>query len=808
MTPDPTLTATWDESAFPSEGVLVPASPAGGEQIGETSTIPTPSSGNGILNQETASSPSLGANPSTSALPTTEILLPSSVSASPSVVLIASPSSTPTNGFASPSSTVVVSVTPSLSPLQGSPSPSLAPDSVTDSDTVIVPSSFSPEADFPDATPVAAPNPEVVGVPDTNDTGIVQGTDGPPNTTLADEEGVAPSIIEGGPWKELVSTGPASIAFPVLMGIVGSLLLILLMICLFFAILKGGAGTYSYSSQYSDARPSDYGTNDGGGAYINEGAPAGGGGLYGPESPPITYEPGGVGGYGGGTYNNYEMAPGDPSLNYETPPTGGEYGYDTGGRTTLRNASVGTAEYPTPAQLPEELDIGAAHGALTGYAEGTEYPYSHPYGEPYEDSGRTVHPLSDMHNAPEEYSESETRATSQATSYGTGGIQETSRYAAPGAYDVSETCDIYEEGHTGEACGDDYADGETGVVFEGVYDDDVGSGPNFAVMDKAEDEQNSQFIFGSQEGADTLQESVPYPAGDNYSSLQRSEQFADNLHLEPYTNTSRKASSTGTVLQQVDFSSGGSNPAPTPYEMESNLENVENLSVNEAGSNEVSTFVASDDGEVVDEQTEGVSTSFNGYADIAATQQGTLSAAFRASARSHASSGGPWPEWWKEAGEREKGIKYDNIIGGESKENASLFNNTNRRVEGLIETAAENEDCDPHKSSDVNPNFGQVGSLFGPRQVIGDSDWQRNSHRTSTKQLKKELNPEFDYLRKLREPYVKVVANRLSLGALSSPTTSESLKESSHEQKSESQKEDIDPRQSDSWINAPSGIRI
>lgn len=68
----------------------------------------------------------------------------------------------------------------------------------------------------------------------------------------------------------------------------------------------------------------------------------------------------------------------------------------------------------------------------------------------------------------------------------------------------------------------------------------------------------------------------------------------------------------------------------------------------------------------------------------------------------------------------------------------------------------------------------QGRKLFGSSNILGNKEWQRGSGKQGLS--RKELNPEFEYLRKRREPNVKVLANRLSHRALSnSPISDERI---------------------------------
>lgn len=249
-------------------------------------------------------------------------------------------------------------------------------------DSVIVPSTFTPGPNSSD-TDLNIP-PDVVPQVDTNDTGIVAG-DGSGNSTLADEQGSVPTIIAGGPWKNLMGTGPSGKVFPIIMGILGALLVLILLICLFLAIFKGGDATYSSHTQYTQQRPSDYGSTQGGTYQEGGTAESAGygedGGQYGHDGGPGTYGTGYSGEGGGGNYNS-SVRSGEPPLSYETPAPG-SLGGGNGGSAFV----VGTAPDEQAAGLnsetPPEVDLGHVKlGAVTGQDEGDQtYLYQHPYGQ-------------------------------------------------------------------------------------------------------------------------------------------------------------------------------------------------------------------------------------------------------------------------------------------------------------------------------------------------------------------------------------------------------------------------------------------
>lgn len=244
-------------------------------------------------------------------------LAPSSVSPSISATLSQniSPSSQPTGVTNSPSALAqgTFDLSLSLRPTVSSPavsaplsSQTVAPSTVTDGGTIIIPSSFSPSGEASGTgAPLSPPN-DVINEPDRNQTGVVQDSDGSTNSTLADGDGDPPSIVSG-QWRDKLNTGPSSRAFPIVMGIVGAILVLVLLVLVIPSFSSDPSLSYTYDSQRTGgqgSRPSEFGSTQGA-QQTEEGMSGDGYGLGSSSVPqgvdPLSFEGQQNVGYGQGT---------------------------------------------------------------------------------------------------------------------------------------------------------------------------------------------------------------------------------------------------------------------------------------------------------------------------------------------------------------------------------------------------------------------------------------------------------------------------------------------------------------------------
>lgn len=815
----------WEETPFPSNDILIVVPPAGGNQIGEI-TNPAISSQDGIMNQESGESssppptaPVLLVSPSPSS-PVTEIIPPIGGSTapfdiSPSVSPLVSSSTT----SATPSFSSIAMVSPLVPPPSPVGGPSQAPETVTDSDTPIVPSTIGPSGYPSISAAPTPPQPEIV--PDTNDTGIVIDPSGSPNTTLADNPDDYPSIVAGGQWKDLLNTGPAGLAFSIIMGIVGVLLVIFLLVCLILALLRGPKSG-SYTSQLSGS---------GGAPFVQEGIPGVASRPYIVESPPPSFSQPPPGSYeDGGSYRGFDMRNDGAAINYETPS---DLPYSGAGGTTLRNASVGTAEYPTSTQLLPVLNTNNGDGALTGH-DRKEYHYEHPYGQTYRGMNGEIQMQDAMRIfMGSQNTDPRARVISESRPYSSEGTQEIYGDEAGGTYDSAA-----------------YGGDDTIVTFE----DNVNSISNWHMHEdpifNPGNEQGSMTNHNPHEGknADDLTREYGSAEDSGISHRPRTVQFAKKPYSviqtggiyppsprEPSESLVRSDpdESPGQIDEQIyddernlDFSSDSMSPTAlqgSTYpstesdavlhqcDSMSQVDVAEDLSANGAGSNEVSSFVAVGYHRVSDEQPdEDGSASFKRYASLAAAQQQAFSLAVTGSPHSQTSSMGPWPLWWKRASEHTENVT--NISTGyDVRENsfAPVHGFEDDDEHSATACPVYQEDEDNNSDHEVQLGFDNAGSLFGPKLAFVGSEWQNDAHDTIPKQ-EKLPNPQFDYLRKLREPYVKAMANKLSLRALSSSTTTESVRDDTEkEQKAKAQKKkSINSRYSVPWSRFMNGEQV
>lgn len=820
----------FDPDASPEDTLVLP--PFVGGQSGEQETSPSPANNDApiiVSNQGEISfipSPSAVTPFRSSPSPVIDILPP--VGGVPVISLMPTPTA---SVFPSPVPSITASISPIASPtplisqsvvplpLGMSPAASQKPNAVTDTDTVILPSSFSPipevnSTDFP-------PKPDVIPVPDTNDTGIVQGG-GLPNTTLADEEGTLPTIIADGPWKNLMGTGPAGRAFPIIMGIFGALLVLLLLICLFFAIFRGGDATYSSNTQFSAARPSDYGSTQGG-MYTEGGGTGGSTGAYGPEGAQSGYEGtgnygGGYAGEGGGNYSS-SVRTGDPSLSYETPAAGSLGGNE------------GTS-FTVGEQYEDSPTADHAHGAMAGYEDeqdSQEYPYNHPYGQAYDNqeppamdhqrysirqAERNVDYEEETYTLPYE-EDTDAGVTAGLPDFGKGPTELVSQYeeygegVSYGTYGESGEHNAYGGEESAHDTNQDYPQTATSYADqEGTYQQDIadinntpGYDPYTSDDNIAEDKytRSRSVHFADQRNSvryvknpirqfsathdETLDETLDEVLDrvmdeetmDEAEMDESMDETADEMTLDDTMDKTMDITvdrALPALAEEAAYASAGSDPAPSPYEIGAGANVTYESSGNGIGSNEVSSFIEPERGDELHEQVD--------YNDRLESHhqnengQNDQHRAFSPLGMSYGtqSTDGPWPAWWR--GDKKTGILLQPNDHG-SEENISLDSKTNNgqpisematplrgnRTPSLRESNNGSEGSNPKKTPP-----------FGAKHIIDDAGWQRNSGQENLETLQgeenRQPNPAFEYLRKLREPYVKSVAGRLSIGHLSS----------------------------------------
>lgn len=781
-----------DDTLIPPPGQATPATSVGDPGPSQVAAVsPDPSalatpiaSPSASASSSASVSVSLSASVSASASASSgTVVLPdvsTSVSATPGTIpdVVPIPGVSPgTDGAPS----VIPAVTAGASPTSGSgpsinpvgPTPSASetppPSSVTGGGIVVL-ASFSPTPEVPiESVPVAAPPGEVQSVPDTNDNGILQGESGNGNATIAASEGSLPSIVAGGKWKGVMQTGSSGIGFTIAMGIVGALLVLLLLTCLFFAISRGGGASYSYSSQYSGQRPSDYDPSQGG--YTEEMGTGSGG--YGGES-----AHGGSGSYGAGggpgTYDSRSQMHQDGSFAYETPGSGtlgGGQSYGSVGNPTHSAPAEpdNFAEYASMAEQDQQQHASYGHGPMTGY----------------ESNGGTNTYADSQPAHTQDYTQDYTYDTNAYTN---------SQPAHDHDHTLNGVADI-ERGSQQTARPSDsaYGHGAVGEVY--THGDTITAAPSGPMtMDDTYNDSYSRPV------------SLPVAAGGpqgrhSYGGEVSGEHAVDTAisggeQLRDITNGAEANRSSHTTMDENDsrFPSESPSdpiPGPSPYERDMFIQEAHDSSGNEyekaerATRSDVLSSPSRYGDDIYEQGTQSGRHSYgtNGYS---ATDTRAASIAHRVPRDSQMSMDGPWPTWW---GDGEKEARFSGYhpttmvdptaqMDETTKENSSMPSNTPSRPESQMPDSQRSSKMPMSDRTSAKVVFENVvtASKFqgADGERVLDSDWQHTLRPDDDSTM---LNPEYDYLRKRREPYVKAVATRLSTGVMSYSSAGESVLE-------------------------------
>eukprot|EP00737_Agarophyton_chilense_P001892 gb/GEZJ01002141.1/.p1 GENE.gb/GEZJ01002141.1/~~gb/GEZJ01002141.1/.p1 ORF type:complete len:2365 (-),score=350.48 gb/GEZJ01002141.1/:1392-8486(-) len=698
----------------------------------------------------------------------------------------------------SPDGTAAMGGVASSSP---SPSPTLIV-SVTGSDTVIIGSTSGTTGaevspiPAPSAVPVAAPE-AVTEVPD-RDENVIQVSDSEngevvDSSALTGDENV-PSIIEGD-YKELIGTVPAGNGFSIGMGVLGALLVLLLLILLFFAIRSDGAA-YSYSSQYSSRKPSDYGggdTSQGGyteglnqggyteglnqGSYAEgmnqgsyaEGISQGGGGIQND-----SYTGGDGGGYRQGQ-PSMESQPNDgaESFGYEKPEDGlggvsGSYG-NVGPDTYAAYSSLNLQDGPTTMDV--ETNMYSQSEALTMDGQDAFHYSSGTRNTTFSGAGLRESAQ------PTEYGESTTQYYAETATLGeaeTSMIDET----VAGASEFEKRISMFggressNRASSGQEADEDHSFHENHSVARPnsksassgnqgrEYGMDLG-GTGYETVSKEEREQYNALLVGERNSAYISEKRIQ-------SGREASERM---LSMSP-TPTAVPSPYETDMQGQIDDSDSGNAYQRSPMLAPSDSISVSSADIGQTGQRRMTNGDISHD-EVLDDYHHNECN----LRGSARQGNGTLEL------HSDLSNDGPWPWWWSDQKDKKGVLDHSSSpLGLEpeqmDKENASLPSNQSPVEQSSSGLSTEDakaavivEDAVILKPSDI----AKLGHLPAP-----GSKWGRQYSSTSdgTSRERSENNPYFDELRKRREPYVKVVANRLSTGVKSiSPESGESLLE-------------------------------
>lgn len=505
--------------------------------------------------------------------------------------------------------------------------------------------------------------------------GETNGTDQSLNSSL--DNGDSPSLADE-KWQNKMGTRPSSRSFPVIMGILGSILVLVLLTCLCVSV-RSEPLPYSYTSQYSGKgpRPGPYGSTLNG---YNEdrgfaGAVVGGAGDFHHEHGPNSVGEGTIsenprsGAYDSGTMER-TLAP-DPPI--DGPPFG---------RTSTPMEHHGATL---------DAAIGGAGGAMTGYESGSslnhgsgrnienEYPHPHPYGDPY---GVPIY-------------------GSSAKSDGFANRGESARYV----------------------------DGITVPDGSGIGELDDGL-PETGIGNQVKGDQRNIRTGRSVQFADELQNSFPQ------TDLEGTVGLVDRGDYYYGSGSNPDVDAYNALVAENDYGSRNEFESGDYSIPQEGLRTGEEIAYEEPDPYQATLDRSCDDNEYY----EGVSQDYD-----------------------DGSYRGEYDEYTIDEAQRESRNSQTDYEKGD------IFLNDTKENSAPSESLMSSELKSPMKAESENGfSDGNRAEMFGSRLVLGDTDWRNLSLQENANE--KMLNPDFEYLRRLREPYVKSVAGRLSTGALSCTT--------------------------------------
>eukprot|EP00178_Gracilaria_changii_P004933 TRINITY_DN17_c0_g1_i11.p1 TRINITY_DN17_c0_g1~~TRINITY_DN17_c0_g1_i11.p1 ORF type:complete len:1907 (+),score=300.21 TRINITY_DN17_c0_g1_i11:3672-9392(+) len=652
-----------------------------------------------------------------------------------------------------------------------SPTPSLIV-SVTGSDTVIISSTGAEASPIPLASgiPVAAPE-EVAEVPD-NDTNSIQVSDsenaGPVDSSVLTGDEDVPSIIEG-EYKELIGTVPAGNGFSIGMGVLGAILVLLLLVLLFFAIRSDGVA-YSYSSQYSSRKPSDYGDPSQGGFTegLNQGA-----GVY--QNDSVAGE--GVGGYAQSQplMESQPILEGAENFGYEQPQEGlgganGSYGNV---RPDTYAAYSSLNMYDAPKTMGDESNV---YTQSEGVTEEGRFTYN--YGSEARDTTFSGMGLRQSEQ-PTEYDEVTTQIQTEAVSHGeapTSMVEET----LPDSTAFEQRISMF----GGRGNSHRMSSGQNIGEVDSFHENRSVARPNIKSASSGNQGRGHSVILQG-----TGYETVTNEMKEQYNVMQEA-------YLERQSGNVSKSivGSECEGSEKIQSMSSTPTAAPSPYETDMQGQLVTDSDSGNVSYQRSPTLAPSESfygasGDVRSNRVLRRVRSSDIHDDSVLDDYQYNESSLRESARqghvhgtmelrSDLSNDGPWPWWWSDQKD-EKDIFEQSTSRAHlepeasEKENSSLPSNnqspTEQSSSGLstedAKAAVVVDDTMILKPSEI--------AKLGHLPTTG-SKWQRQYSSTSdgTSHERLENNPYFDELRKRREPYVKTVANRLSTGVKAYSTES------------------------------------
>lgn len=756
-------------SAFLSPDTFTTSSP---------SVSPSASKSSGVFVSPVVSvSPSISFSPSSSSFGA--LLSPSSTNHPESYDTV-SPSTSPgfsSETFASPE----ISISPSASLLSTTVSPSFSefpefsptPSQIYES---LSPSEFYPalseqpqqspsEDDSIESSTGGGLGDESIGPNPSDGNAPIGTTSTVPSPTLVtgpsqDPEESIPPLIKGPPdpplavsgeWRDVMGTSPAGRAFPVVMGVLGTLLVIILLLCLFLALFRDGPTSYTYSTQYTAP----------GGGYGSTGAGGGMGGGNGQIKENVSKSM-----FSGGSAGGAESGVKGAVLVTEGSSLDSGYPSAAGGENARNENNISENPFANYAGNRAE-GREPAYGAMTGY-ESISNDITGEYGN--------------ESNTPHEVAPGQTNTGGNVEEYST-----TYQYLEDTRYETHMPITDNFTGQLTQTAAISHIDDHLG--FTGAYcpnDVDKALSDETLEEEKLRNGVNPEEMLA--EGCWGIEDSMRQSLQANNTNLLVNDREGDAFEENSFDkigsriaqSRSNKDSSAcgyemGEELGEGKFSGGvrnpndcsaqglycssnGSNPAPTPYEQDvvpTGATVSEERRGREQGENPSRRFIVNRQNEETRES------------------------------RSRASTEEPWPAWWSKGhrkGAVSSGEFRDNILDGgdleysrdatdnpsakrmddeEMKENSSANSNSLR-----IDTQGPSDNWEERPDENLFENGVWKGreGLTTTGRLVADSEWRRDSDRERTSTIAKELDPEYEYLRRRREPYVRVVANRLSSG--------------------------------------------
>lgn len=711
-TEEPSPLASVTASSAPSPigdrqpGGLIP--PFGSPSSSVTATpVLTPSS----ITTVTPSATALPASPAPSSSPQEEVeALPSPTqdddSGSPSGVTIGSTPS-PEAGENNSSGAPGPTRTPTPSPSRVS--------STSGSGSVIVPAGTQ-EPPNPESqeSPVPATPTTPSGVPN-NETDAITVTDG---SGAVDDDSTAAdggSSIIAGEYKDLIRTRKQGNGFAIGMGILGALLILLLLVCLFFAIFRSRGDTYSYSSQYSAHKPTDYDEPSQGG-YTDPLGPATG--EYGND---YDYS-GAQDGYGGDTFESRAQTQNESFTFEGAGELGGTIGsgYSQGGAADERNANS--------AYRNTEPDTFAEYSSLNMQRQ----------------SGG-----------------------SQSRGGDTGDFSFNDTFTMPttGAYQSA----------TGEVRYDEYRDPRPSSAAN------LRSSADGASNSFNADHSTARPTVGPSESSGKQERGFPFVFVQGRGSQQGSRRHDTGLSQQTLSMSSNPS------VGKSPYESGIHTQAPEDHSGNVTEGNPSLLRPHLTKTSATAEFRGSlrsaerRDTELRNDflrDNVGLSgTAPTRFKDVNANRVQGMTAD-----QSELSDDGPWPWWWSD---KKKVPPVSPVTNGDGDQPSQLAPAPKRNED--VEETKENDSLSSNGGEFVRSIFREEGNTLRPvrtpprvtfptkpSHIRPDNGWRLATPPESVDEGHYENNPEFDALRRRRQPYVKSVAKRLSYGARAYSSTSSS----------------------------------